>query len=447
MFKEFKLDEEVTPKSILDNMKSQVKGVEKMMKSLDKLSQNESLSSGLLDKLKEMGASGASYIDAFSKMTSQQLSRASEYFEKTGTLSGKKLLDGMKDSFTNLEKWQSDIGTLLTTGLDQRIIEKLASMGTSSQEYLNAFMTFTPEDIEAFNQMYVSALKLPNDAAEDIMKSFVDTWNRAANASVGIDVTNSAALVEGATELGVNMTGGLEQGIENKKETLLEKAGNVAIQTLKKFGEKLSRKNGSEIGEDVTAGLESGIRSGKSGVIYAAVDVALEAYKAAKKALDINSPSGMFEALGIWSDVGFAKGFIKNTHVVVSAVKNVAGDALSGMKKAMSKIATAVDGDFDINPTICPIVDLTNVEESAALIGSLLSGNQTSGLAVSTQRSVNNSLAAKQTASNERNRQNGETIINNFEQNNYSPKALSRGEIYRQTKNLFSAAKGTVKGV
>ena len=447
LFKEFKLDEEVTPKSILDNMKSQVKGVEKMMESLDKLSQKESLSSGLLDKLKEMGASGASYIDAFSKMTSQQLSRASEYFEKTGTLSGKKLLDGMKDSFTNLEKWQSDIGTLLTTGLDQRIIEKLASMGTSSQEYLNAFMTFTPEDIEAFNQMYVSALKLPNDAADDIMKSFVDTWNRAANASVGIDATNSAALVEGATELGASMTGGLEQGIENKKETLLEKAGNVAIQTLKKFGEKLSRKNGSEIGEDVTAGLESGIRSGKSGVIYAAVDVALEAYKAAKKALDINSPSGMFESLGVWSDAGFAKGFIKNTHVVVSAVKDVAGDALSGMKKAMSKIATAVDGDFDINPTICPIVDLTNVEESAALIGSLLSGNQTSGLAVSTQRSVNNSLAAKQTASNERNRQNGETIINNFEQNNYSPKALSRGEIYRQTKNLFSAAKGTVKGV
>lgn len=447
LFKEFKLDEEVTPKSILDNMKSQVKGVEKMVKSLDKLSQKESLSSGLLDKLKEMGASGASYIDAFSKMTSQQLSRASEYFEKTGTLSGKKLLDGMKDSFTNLEKWQSDIGTLLTTGLDQRIIEKLASMGTSSQEYLNAFMTFTPEDIEAFNQMYVSALKLPNDAADDIMKSFVDTWNRAANASVGIDATNSTALVEGATELGANMTGGLEQGIENKKETLLEKAGNVAIQTLKKFGEKLSRKNGSEIGEDVTAGLESGIRSGKSGVIYAAVDVALEAYKAAKKALDINSPSGMFEALGIWSDAGLAKGLIQNTHVVVSAVKNVAGDALSGMKKAMSKIATAVDGDFDINPTICPIVDLTNVEESAALIGSLLSGNQTSGLAVSTQRSVNNSLAAKQTASNERNRQNGETIINNFEQNNYSPKALSRGEIYRQTKNLFSAAKGTVKGV
>ena len=31
-----------------------------------------------------------------------------------------------------------------------------------------------------------------------------------------------------------------------------------------------------------------------------------------------------------------------------------------------------------------------------------------------------------------------------FTQNNYSPKALSRLDIYRQTKNQFSALKGAV---
>ena len=31
-----------------------------------------------------------------------------------------------------------------------------------------------------------------------------------------------------------------------------------------------------------------------------------------------------------------------------------------------------------------------------------------------------------------------------FTQNNYSPKALSRKEIYRQTKNQFAMAKGVV---
>jgi hypothetical protein len=32
-----------------------------------------------------------------------------------------------------------------------------------------------------------------------------------------------------------------------------------------------------------------------------------------------------------------------------------------------------------------------------------------------------------------------------FTQNNYSPKALSRAEIYRQTKNQFAAMKGALK--
>ena len=46
--------------------------------------------------------------------------------------------------------------------------------------------------------------------------------------------------------------------------------------------------------------------------------------------------------------------------------------------------------------------------------------------------------------------QNGDSVPvagNNytFTQNNYSPKALSRIEIYRQTKNQFSALKGLVE--
>ncbi|MFR8471686.1 MAG: hypothetical protein ACLVB2_02860, partial [Clostridium fessum] len=49
-----------------------------------------------------------------------------------------------------------------------------------------------------------------------------------------------------------------------------------------------------------------------------------------------------------------------------------------------------------------------------------------------------------------RNLQNEDTNPNtgnsyNFTQNNYSPKALSRTEIYRQTKNQFSAMERMVE--
>lgn len=37
------------------------------------------------------------------------------------------------------------------------------------------------------------------------------------------------------------------------------------------------------------------------------------------------------------------------------------------------------------------------------------------------------------------------SVVNNFTQNNYSPKALSRVEIYRQTNNLFATTKEVLK--
>ena len=37
------------------------------------------------------------------------------------------------------------------------------------------------------------------------------------------------------------------------------------------------------------------------------------------------------------------------------------------------------------------------------------------------------------------------SVINNFTQNNYSPKSLSNAEIYRNTKTLFAREKGVVR--
>ena len=54
-FSEFKMDEDVTSESVLANLESQYKGVEKWMKNLDKLSNRKGMSEGLLKELREMG--------------------------------------------------------------------------------------------------------------------------------------------------------------------------------------------------------------------------------------------------------------------------------------------------------------------------------------------------------------------------------------------------------
>lgn len=123
----------------------------------------------------------------------------------------------------------------------------------------------------------------------------------------------------------------------------------------------------------------------------------------------------------------------------LSAVSaDMAKSAKTGLGNAIAKVKDMIDNGVDTQPTIRPILDLSDVDEKSHRLNTLFSRSQ--ALTVST------GIAA----SRERNLQNEDTNPNTgnsykFVQNNYSPKALSRTEIYRQTKNQFSAMERMVE--
>ena len=92
---------------------------------------------------------------------------------------------------------------------------------------------------------------------------------------------------------------------------------------------------------------------------------------------------------------------------------------------------------MDLQPTIRPVLDLSGVRSEANHLSAILSKGQ----AIKISSFMNRDLSVSD--------QNAETIPSvgntySFVQNNYSPKALSRIDIYRQTKNQFSVWKGVV---
>ena len=103
----------------------------------------------------------------------------------------------------------------------------------------------------------------------------------------------------------------------------------------------------------------------------------------------------------------------------------------------MSKIASFVEGNLDSQPTIRPVLDLSSVESDAVRLNSLLSQDH----AYAIQNGFNRRALAAQEAEESSSSQQAPTSSWQFVQNNYSPKALSRLEIYRQTKNMFSSFK------
>ena len=202
-------------------------------------------------------------------------------------------------------------------------------------------------------------------------------------------------------------------------------------------------------GQDMIQGLINGIRSKKSEAINAAARVASESLEAAKKALDSNSPSKKFVQLGKDSDTGLAVGFLGLINKVDKASTKVAETALNSVGIVLERLPNILSNDVNFSPRITPVLDLSNTRREAETLNTLLSVNpmKTGGILVDSKsvvlagrfRSGGNSETAEPVSANVS--ESGNT----FNQYIYSPKAVSRTDIYRQTKNLFSLEKGVVK--
>lgn len=166
--------------------------------------------------------------------------------------------------------------------------------------------------------------------------------------------------------------------------------------------------------------------------------MARAAAEAAEDELDEHSPSRVGYHIGYFFGLGFVNAIGTYAVKAYNASAEMADSAKTGLGNAIAKVKDMIDNGVDGQPTIRPILDLSDVEEKSHRLNTLFSRSQ--ALTVST------GIAAARG----RNLQNEDTNPNtgnsyNFTQNNYSPKALSRTEIYRQTKNQFSAMERMVE--
>lgn len=166
--------------------------------------------------------------------------------------------------------------------------------------------------------------------------------------------------------------------------------------------------------------------------------MARAAAEAAEDELDEHSPSRVGYHIGDFFGLGFVNAIGTYAVKAYNASAEMADSAKTGLGNAIAKVKDMIDNGVDGQPTIRPILDLSDIEEKSHRLNTLFSRSQ--ALTVST------GIAAARG----RNLQNEDTNPNtgnsyNFTQNNYSPKALSRTEIYRQTKNQFSAMERMVE--
>ena len=174
----------------------------------------------------------------------------------------------------------------------------------------------------------------------------------------------------------------LLQGFCNGVKSMMSSAGS-AVKNCVNSAKRAASGLGSALvgaGKSMIQGLISGITSMASAVASKARSIVQGAVNAARKALKINSPSKVFISIGKSVDEGFIDGLNAWSNKVNHAATGLTEGAINNAKGPLSNLASMIDGDIDANPTITPVLDLSNVERNSRRIGDLVSGNGTLSL-------------------------------------------------------------------
>lgn len=199
-------------------------------------------------------------------------------------------------------------------------------------------------------------------------------------------------------------------------------------------------KAGGELATAMIRGMASGLTGGIGAIKDAAVGVAKSALNSAKSFLGIKSPSKEFMKIGRYVDEGFAYGISAYSAIVDQEIEAVGASALNAMANTMAQLSDDMNADMTLTPVISPVLDLAQVQKDAAKINSMITTNPlTAG--VSFDQASGISEQQQQTSVAQESTIAAQAAQINFQQNNYSPEALSAVDIYRSTKNQLSLAK------
>lgn len=303
---------------------------------------------------------------------------------------------------------------------------------------LNAVRQNIPRMGALFTQLIITALNVITNLAPRIFNAGLQLilgFLRAVNSHIG-QITKSAVtlIVNFINALGNGLPRVINAGVQ-----MVIKLINGISDALDAHSEELGAA-GARLGLAIIEGMISAVRGAAGELASAAKDAAGGALDAAKDFIGIGSPVFRDE-VGVYIPGGIAEGIKKASGEPIREMNALEASTLAMMKSTMGKISDQFDMDSDLNPTITPVLDLTNITREASKMNDLLAN------APSVQADVSFRQAAALVAATEAAQQESQAadeqkaIEVKLEQNNYSPKAIDHVDQYRSTKNLLSLTK------
>ena len=317
-------------------------------------------------QLESFGTSLTNFSNSVANVNPENINKA--------VVTGKALSD-LANSLPETEGFFSKIADFGTFGDD------LSWFGSCLASYSISISEINTDKVLEINKAIRSLIILSNDISADGCKSlttFGKSLSKIAKNGLSSFVTAFSDAKDQIINTGSQMITDFIIGVEAKhpdSNAEFRTVAQSAVDTIRTYHASFSL-----AGAYLVDGFVNGISANTYKAAAQAKAMASAAVVAAKKELDEHSPSKVFYGIGDFAGKGFINALADYTDKAEYAGQNVAKSAVNGSRNAIGKIVDVLNNGIDAEPTIRPVVDLSDVTKSVSDLNTLFSYEQAMSL-------------------------------------------------------------------
>lgn len=304
-------------------------------------------------------------LDTIERKQDSLQSKLADYgdlFERVKTEEGKELfqLGDLKDDIKQLEKYGDALDKLKEKGISDSLMGEIAGMGVQDAlDYMNKLISMSDTKFDQYVSLFEQKQQMAQGVAEKFYKGEFDALEKSYTGEIpaflaGVKAEISDVGAEVSESMQAVSAEGVSEGIAEQQPLVAEQAKQLT-ETAK---EEIAgyQADFKAVGESLMEGVAKGVHDGQSGVVNAVAKALQAAVRAAKKEMDINSPSRVMAKIGDYMAQGVGVGWSDRMDSVSDTISGSLSDGFSRrmsdayekMRAAMNQNMVRLHGDIAV---------------------------------------------------------------------------------------------------
>lgn len=300
-------------------------------------------------------------IESKQESLQDQLADYGELFQRIdikdeeGNVIGEKFqLGDVQKEIDQIQKYGDALDKLQERGLSDGLLSEITNMGMEdAMDYMNKLISMSDGAFDDYVQLFAEKQKAAQEVAakvyqsefssleqnyfQKLPQSIADMQGQLFAAGTQAAGQFAAGMESQGTQMGTTLEQAVGNAVSGSQETTaaqtfqsvlagMTEQEPVLTEYLTALKDRLItlvqgfQQEFQNVGLMLMEGVAKGVRDGQSGVVNAIAEVLAAAVRAARAAMDINSPSGVYEEIGGYMAEGVGVGWIKKLKKLSSII-------------------------------------------------------------------------------------------------------------------------------